>query len=334
MMWIVVATIHFVIMLSVYKLQTLQAFGDSVVFNGLFAVMGIGLLFMTRYYDIRKKTLYEIMLFHLTSVTVTLLIWLGAAYLLLDLLFQNEPQYLQFLKNSLVIRIISGILFYGLLVSLAYLINSFRDLREQIEREAQLKSMLREAELNMLRSQIRPHFLFNSLNSISSLTISNPDKAQEMIIKLSEFMRYSLNQSDETISDLQKELYNTDLYLDIEKVRFGDRLKVIKEIDQDSMDCKMPAMILQPLIENAVKHGVYGSTELVRIQIRANSNDGYLRIGISNDYDPSGMTRKGTGTGLKNVENRLFTLYNRTDLLNIRKLDNLFEVQLTIPQYG
>jgi sensor histidine kinase YesM len=334
MMWIAVSTIHFFIMFQVYKLTAPQALGDSLVYNGLFAIMGTGLWFMTRYSDIRKKKLGEILIFHVTGVTVTLLIWLGAAYLLLNLLFESQPAYRQFLKDSLVIRIISGVLYYGLLVSIAYLIISFRELKEKMEHEAQLKSSLRDAELNLLRSQIRPHFLFNSLNSISALTISNPDKAQDMIIKLSEYMRYSLNQSEEILSDLKKELYHTGLYLDIEKVRFGDRLVIAEEIDEECQSCTLPAMILQPLIENAIKHGVYGSTGQVKIHIKAHLQGDFLRISISNNFDPVGIIHKGSGTGLKNVENRLLTFYYRHDLLKVSKQEQYFEVFINIPQNG
>jgi sensor histidine kinase YesM len=333
-MWMVVAAVHFILLKSVYKLETVYAVADSLVFNTLFGILGIGLWYMTRFSDLKKKALQEILLYHLTGVTVSVLLWLGAGYLILSSVFAQQPAYLQFLKQSVVVRIISGSLFYGLLISLAYLITNYRELREQSEREAQLKSQLREAELNMLRSQIRPHFLFNSLNSISSLTVTDPQKAQEMIIKLSDFMRYSLSQSGENMSTLGKEMAQTELYLDIEKVRFAKRLTFVKEIQPTCLTSTLPAMILQPLIENAVKHGVYGTIEKVKIVITAELKDGFLHVMISNNYDPAAGARKGTGTGLKNVENRLLTLFGRSNLLQINKTDDLFQVHLTIPQHG
>jgi len=125
---------------------------------------------------------------------------------------------------------------------------NFRELREKSEREERLRSLLKETELSMLRSQIRPHFLFNSLNSISSLTMTNPARAQEMVIKLSEFMRYSLSLSNAMMSSLEKDLYHAGLYLDIEKVRFGEKLVVEEDIDEKALKWQIPAMILQPVL--------------------------------------------------------------------------------------
>ena len=333
-MWMVLAAIHFILLKAVYKLATGYAVADSLAFNTLFAILGVGLWYMTRFSDLKKKALTEVLLYHLTGMTVSVLLWLGAGYLILSSAFAGQPAYLVFLKHSIVIRIISGILLYGLLVSVAYLIINYRDLREQFEREAQLKAQLRDAELSMLRSQIRPHFLFNSLNSISALTVADPAKAQDMIIKLSEFMRYSLSQTDETMSTLGKELAQTGLYLDIEKVRYGERLMLTTDIEPQCMTCRLPAMILQPLIENAVKHSVYGTTEKVTVTITAGLKNSDLYLVLSNNYDPSAGITKGTKTGLKNVANRLVTLFGRSNLLQIDKSDDLFRVRLTIPQHG
>jgi two-component system LytT family sensor kinase len=221
-----------------------------------------------------------------------------------------------------------------LLVTGYYLLINFRDLKEKNQREAQLTNLLKEAELNMLRSQIRPHFLFNSLNSISALTMTNPEKAQEMVIKLSEFMRYSLNLPDTMISTLEKELYHVELYLDIEKVRFGDRLAFEKTIRDGSLEWHVPVMLLQPLIENSVKYGVYESAEPTLIRLDAGLDDEVLEIRIGNTYDPGAKTRKGTGTGLKNIRARLLNLYGTSSLMKINQTGDYFEVVLRIPKYA
>ena len=225
-------------------------------------------------------------------------------------------------------------MFYTLLVTIYYLVINFRELKEKSQREAKLTGLLKEAELNMLRSQIRPHFLFNSLNSISSLTMTDPARAQEMVIKLSEFMRYSLNLPDTMMSTLEKELYHVELYLDIEKVRFGNRLVFEKKIEPGSEAWNLPVMILQPLIENSVKYGVYESAEPTRITITAVPGDGVLEIRIGNTYDPEAKVKKGTGTGLKNIQARLLNLYGTSSLMKIKPSDNFFEVILRIPEYA
>ncbi len=202
-------------------------------------------------------------------------------------------------------RVGTGVFIYGLIVLAYYLFVSLYNLSEKNAKEARLESLVKETELKMLRSQINPHFLFNSLNSISSLTITNPEKARDMVIKLSEFMRYALSKKDEQPVSLRSELENLRLYLEIEKVRFGDRLSTEENISEKCLDIKMPVMILQPLYENAIKHGVYESTESVRIKTNVSCKNGYLEIVISNNYEQTPSSAKGTGTGLINVSRRL-----------------------------
>ncbi len=331
-LWVTVAVIHFFILKAAYGMSGITAAIDSLVFNLLFALLGSGLWFMVRFSDLQRKSTQEIIIYHVTGCAITILVWFGLGQFILGSIFADNSIYQVFLRDSVLIRILSGIFIYIILVSIFYLVISFRELREKMEHEARLTALLKEAELSMLRSQIRPHFLFNSLNSISSLTMTNPGKAQEMVIKLSEFMRYSLNLPDSMVSTLEKELYHAELYLDIEKVRFGERLQVEKKIDPAVSSLHVPVMILQPLLENAVKHGVYESTEPRLISIEANMQDDTLVINIRNAYDPESVPKKGTGTGLKNISARLVNIYGRSDLMKISKDDRYFEVILRLPK--
>jgi len=265
---------------------------------------------------------------------VTIFAWMMSSYLILNGIFSDNETYRAFLSNTLSLRIITGVMFYALLVTGYYLLINFRELKEKNQREAQLTNLLKEAELNMLRSQIRPHFLFNSLNSISSLTMTNPDKAQEMVIKLSEFMRYTLNLPDTMVSTLDKEMYQVELYLDIEKVRFGDRLAFEKNVQEATLEWRLPVMILQPLIENSVKYGVYESSDTTRIKFDAVLDNDVLEIRIGNTCDPEGKVQKGTGTGLKNIRGRLLNLYGTSSLMKIEQSETHFEVILRIPKYA
>jgi LytS/YehU family sensor histidine kinase len=183
----------------------------------------------------------------------------------------------------------------------------------------------------MLRSQINPHFLFNSLNSVSSLTITNPDKAREMVIKLSEFMRYALSRKDDLPVTLQSELDNLRLYLDIEKVRFGKRLVIKENIDPACMGATLPVMILQPLYENAIKHGVYETTREVTINTNVLCTGDFVEILISNNFDPEAKPVKGTGTGLTNVIRRLELMYGNKAVLKTEKLSDSFSVKIYLP---
>jgi len=152
-----------------------------------------------------------------------------------------------------------------------------------------------------------------------------------MIIKLSEFMRHSINQGADTMNSLNDELYHAGLYLDIERVRFSDRILVTKNIDPSCGEMMLPAMVLQPILENAVKHGVNTMITPCTISLNAHCNDSSLFIEITNDFDPDSVPRKGTGTGIQNVKKRLAAIYGRNDLLTFRTEQNMFELKLQIP---
>jgi len=262
---------------------------------------------------------------------ISLTIWILLTRMTMILLFPEGEEYKLYWDATFYFRIGSGVFIYSLVVLTYYLFISLTTLSEKKAKEARLESLVKETELRMLRSQINPHFLFNSLNSVSSLTITDPEKARDMVVKLSEFMRYALSRKDEQPVTLRSELENLRLYLDIEKVRFGDRLSTEENIEPDCLEVKMPVLLLQPLYENAIKHGVYESTESVRINTVAGIVDGYLNITISNDYDTAPSSRKGTGTGLLNVSRRLELFYGNKASVRVSKENGVYTVTLVIP---
>ncbi len=331
LMWMIVAAVHFLVLNLGFNLPLLIALTDSLVFNLSYAMLGVGLWFSVKFSQLQKKNFVEISFQHLTTSAILLLIWFLLSKALLSYFFGGDENYIHFLERSLTMRVFSGLLYYGLLVAIYYLVASFRELEEKVRKEAQLTAMLKEAELDMLRSQIRPHFLFNSLNAISALTISRPEQAQEMVIKLSEFMRYSLSQQGEMMSTLEKELYHIRLYLEIEQVRFAGKLNIFTEINENTLQWKVPSMILQPLVENAVKYGVYSSEGESGIRLKTFTTGSYLNISVLNNYEPDNIPRKGTGTGLRNVSRRLESIYEEAGLMQIVNKDSDFEVLLKIP---
>jgi LytS/YehU family sensor histidine kinase len=226
----------------------------------------------------------------------------------------------------------SDVLVYIALIFGYTFIQYNNDLADRVESESRLKSLLKETELNMLKSQINPHFLFNALNSLSLLSVRDPKKAREMIIKLSDFLRYSLRFGKDDFTPLSEEIENMEKYLEIEKVRFGDKLIFDMETEKEVMRAKVPSMILQPLLENAIKHGVYESTGPIQIQLKVEKAEGFVAIGISNEYDPGSIPAKGTGLGLKNTAERLKLIYGTGDLLEYSGENNLFRVKLFIPE--
>jgi Histidine kinase len=257
--------------------------------------------------------------------------WILLTKLLVPLFIPKLNNFTAYWDVTFPYRIGTGIFIFLLIILTYYLFTSLFNLAEKRAKEAKLETLVRETELKMLRSQINPHFLFNSLNSISSLTITNPEKAREMVIKLSDFMRYSLSRKDEKPVTFRSELENLKLYLDIEQIRFGDRLTTEEYIDGNCLEVRMPVMLLQPLYENAIKHGVYESTEKVKIISKAVIDGGFLSISISNNYDNAPASLKGTGTGLLNVSRRLELFYGSKGFIQTQKEDGIFTVRLYIP---
>lgn len=265
------------------------------------------------------------------SGVITVALWAIVTKFLTTVIFPQENNYQAYWDATFPYRIGTGVFIYGLLILTYYLFVSLNNLAEKNAREARLESLVKDTELKMLRSQINPHFLFNSLNSISSLTITDPEKARIMVIKLSEFMRYALSRKDEQPVTLQSELDNLSLYLDIEKVRFGNKLITEEMVSDECRSVLLPVMLLQPLYENAVKHGVYESTESVKITTKAEIKNGYLNLVINNNFDPESSPLKGTGTGLINVSRRLELFYGNRGSITTKKDDGIFTVQIFIP---
>ena len=204
-------------------------------------------------------------------------------------------------------------------------------LDSRFQQQADASILLKEAELFKLRQQLQPHFLYNSLNSISALIMIAPDKAQEMIGKLSDFLRSSVQRESEDTLPVSDELVYIQTYLDVESVRFGDRLQVHIEKNYTD-DATLPPFLLQPILENAIKFGLYGKTGVVEISIRISLDGPMLTIMITNPFDPDNQPPRGTGFGLEGIQRRLYLLYARADLLETRKDGEYFTTILKIPQ--
>lgn len=332
--WALFAAVHFFIVYTQISIGVGLAVGEALVFSFIPAILGIGLWFLIKFADFEKFNIQELLVRHASMGAVTLFIWFGASYLLMGLISGYDEGYMNWLDQTLSLRIIAGFLIYVIMISVFYLLINNQNLAERKIHEEALQNLLYRSELNALRAQIKPHFLFNALNSISSLTITNPSKAQEMVINLSDFMRYSLSFTGDGFSTLRQELNHVKLYLEIEKVRFGNRLMVEEMIDESAYDWTLPPMILQPLMENAVKHGMYDVSEKSLVRLEAVVIGDRLQISISNSYDPTANARNGTGTGLQNVMKRFAMIYGIHNLVTIEKDEQTFKVQLNIPKNG
>lgn len=225
-----------------------------------------------------------------------------------------------------------------LLLLCVIIINIFWNIQEEYEenkrRKDESERILRDAELYNLRQQLQPHFLFNSLNSIIALIGIKPDEARNMTFQLSDFLRGTMRKDDKQLIPLTDEIAHLKLYLDIEKVRFGHRLTTTFGLQEEAKQAKVPSMIIQPLLENAIKFGLYNVVGDVEITIHITWTNYMLYITITNPFDTDQFeTKKGTGFGLTSIQRRLFLLYSRTDLLETSIKDNIFTSTIKIPQY-
>jgi LytS/YehU family sensor histidine kinase len=205
--------------------------------------------------------------------------------------------------------------------------------KENESRKLDAEKLARDAELFKLRQQLQPHFLFNSLNSINALIGSRPDEARKMVQQLSDFLRGTLKKEETQSVTLQEELQYLQLYLDIEKVRFGNRLSTEVNADETARQMKLPALLLQPIVENAIKFGLYDTTGDTVIRLEALKKDNDLLISVMNPFDPeTSSPKQGTGFGLKSVQRRLYLIFARTDLLTTEARGSVFVSKVKIPQ--
>jgi two-component system LytT family sensor kinase len=329
--WIFIFLIHTSILYYVIGLSISKCIIDSSVFNLSFLVLGLSFWYSTKYISFETFTTFKIVTNHITAAFFASGVWILLCYWILNNVYDGDQVYLNFLFDSLVWRFFIGMLFYFVIVSLIYIIIYYSNFQEKVLKEAELKSLVKEAELKSLKYQINPHFIFNSLNSISALTLTEPELARKMTIDLSSFLRKTLSSNEIQKSKLTDELNNAKLYLDIEKIRFGDKFNYIEEIDEECCNLEVPSMILQPVFENAVKHGVYESLEPVDIIFKCEEVDEYMKLTISNNFDEEAVPHKGEGIGISNIQSRLRMIYNQDNLLKFSKKDGIFTVTIFIP---
>ncbi|BFG70235.1 hypothetical protein KACHI17_11160 [Sediminibacterium sp. KACHI17] len=329
--WWVVWTIIHIWVLDEYQIPLLSAFTDAFISNFLLASFCLLVVNNMQYYLPRKERYWYILIVSLVLSSMYLFI----SRLILRFIFKEDEVYLLLLKQSFYIRYITGFLMIGCMSMISLLWYTLKEQQENEQRKEEAEKIAKDAELLKLRQQLQPHFLFNSLNSISALAGSQPEKARHMIQQLSDFLRGTLKKEEHQLVSLHEEIHHLQLYLDIEKVRFGHRLQTILEVDEKASNMLIPVLLLQPVVENAIKFGLYDTTEEVLIRIKADaSNDQLLEILIQNPFDPlTTVHTHGTGFGLASIARRLYLMYARQDLIRTEKQDQLFSTYISIPQF-
>jgi LytS/YehU family sensor histidine kinase len=224
-----------------------------------------------------------------------------------------------------------GALLFWLASILHYLLIAFEASQEAERRALEQTLLTRDAELKALRAQIDPHFLFNSLHSISALTASDPAAARRMCLLLADFLRDTLRLASNRSISLGEEFALADRYLEIERVRLGSRLNVERKTDPEVAACLVPPLLLQPLVENAIVHGIGGLVDGGTIRIEAHRGAHTLTITLENPCDPDRPRRGRPGLGLELLKNRVITQFGADGTVDVDERSGRFRVEVRIP---
>jgi len=313
-----------------FQIDPAIALTDASLSNTLLAVMLALMIYILGLYRPQKRKY----LFLLVWCLALSGLWAVMTRISLAGLFAHHPDYLLFLRKSMPLRFDITLLVTGCAAITSMLWHSQEEQKQQESRKRHAEKMARDAELYKLRQQLQPHFLFNSLNSISALTVSQPEQARKMIQRLSDFLRGVLKKEYQQWVTLADELQHLQLYLEMEQMRFGRRLSTEIIHDEESPAFLIPPLLLQPVVENAIKFGLYDTTAPALIRIKASVDRDLLTISVQNPFDPeTASPRPGAGFGLSSVQRRLYLLFARNDLLSASAEDHHFVTMLKIPRH-
>src|SRR3984957_13752658 len=305
----------------------------------IYAFVCLSPWYVVRITPLRGGAVARILLTHFAAAAASSIILVavarGTAVLLSRFAaFQSEPGSISLderFRPHTPLLFGMGVLLYLLSSGLHYVMASAEQSREALNREMQALVIARDAELKALKAQINPHFLFNSLNSISALAGIDAARARDMCVGLSDFLRNSLRMGEREAVPLSEELALADSYLGVEQVRFGARLRVEQAMEPGCETCLVPPLLLQPLVENAVKHGIASMVEGGSIRLSARLQETALHIVGENPFDPEGATARKNGLGLQIVKRRLQARYGeRADMVTDNS-GNRYRVEILLP---
>lgn len=327
--WWIVCTGITCIILHHLKYSFQYAVIDSILTNGLLFLIS---------YVIKQMQNY----FHSNSVITLLnggvimafsILFVILYHFIGSIILPSAEWLIHETMNELILRGVFAFLLLSLMLFQLWVTKNKIFQAKNTEHLVDIERQLNKAELSNIQQQLQPHFLFNSLNSISALTVVEPEEARRMVHLLSDFLRGTLSKNEEQTVKLSEEINYLNLYLEIEKVRFGHRLQIDLNIDEKCNLKELPTFILQPIVENSIKYGLYGQIGELVISIKASCENNDLQLSISNPYDPETINAsKGLGFGLSSIQKKLYLVYGRKNLLQIDKKDNLFTITLLIPQ--
>lgn len=282
----------------------------------------------TKYLDQPLRWLWShIKWFPLVGVTFVASVYAirHGVYALLGATYQHESWSYVFVYETIKL-----VMFFGLWLGLIFGFDAFAQAQAQRERLLALQKSLAEAQLAHLKAQLRPHFFFNSLNTISALMHVDVPRADRLLTRLADLLRATLQWSDQEITSLREEIRMLELYAQIMQERFADRVTLNWHIDDAALGGAIPALLLQPLLENAFKHGVERSRDVVRIDIQASREGDKIHVAVRNSGSVLAADRR-EGVGLRNCRERLGVLYGEAAQLQLKQLSGEVEAAVTLP---
>jgi two-component system, LytTR family, sensor histidine kinase AlgZ len=289
--------------------------------------------FSCRTAPLGKTPAWRVLLIHATTALILTFFWIKVGGFIASE-FESAGgwigTYSEYTKRTDVLYA-AGEFYYLLSVAVQYGLIAHKESQAAQERVVESSMRAREAELSALKAQINPHFLYNSLNSISALTSIDPARARDMCVSLADFLRLTLGMGEKALIPLREEVGLLEKYCAIEKVRFGERLTVKEEIQEEAKECLLPPLLLQPLFENAVVHGIAQMPEGGWIRLRAARNGTRMSVTVENSWDPEAGSSRRNGVGLKNVQRRLEARYGKEAQLSANAEDEVFRVSLSFP---
>jgi len=299
----------------------------------VYAFVCLSAWYVCRAMPLATSGVLRALLSSLLAAVVASGLWLALARLWIVMLsaFPTFAPVAARYRQQMPLLFAAGVLLFLLSLAVHYALLALERAREAERRQLHLEVLTRDAELRALRAQIDPHFLYNSLNSISALTASDPAGARRMCVLLGEFLRNTLKVGERERIPLADELVLAEGFLGIEQVRFGARLQVERRIDEAAAECLVPPLLLQPLVENAVTHGIAKLLEGGVIRLDVGRGNGRLSIAIENPRDPDEVTPRPGGVGLDNVRRRLEATFGRAARMETRAEAGRFRVALDLP---
>ncbi len=291
---------------------------------------------ITAYTSKHKGLFQQIKFLSATGITISIvhrIISVSVSYLILLAGYETTDNYFTVLTESkfvILSYMFDSFFTYGVLISVIYSINYYRLFADNRTRTIELERQLSQAELNALRMQLQPHFLFNTLNSISTLIHKDPENADVMLTRLSDLLRFTLDRSGKHKIQLSEELEFISSYLEIQKVRYGNRLEVKMKISDDSLDVEVPALVLQPVVENSVIHSLEKKNDTTTITISSRKTDKHLILTVK-DNGPGPSNSFTEGIGLSNTRSRLDQMFGENASLTLENKSGAAITTITIP---